>query len=210
MADFLTAQNIVKGNEGGYQNSPSDSGNFVDGQLIGTNYGIAAPTLKAYLGRTPTVSEMKNLSYDTASKIYKANYWNAINGDNINSQSIANEIYDGSVNEGVGGIKKIVTDSLGVSNSTSWNDIANQINSASDQQSLFAAIQQGRTDAYGAILSTDSQYSSWINRLKNITFTDAVNYAKNNTITIVAIAALVGVITFVTVYAAEKELGSKK
>ncbi len=71
MASFSIAQQKIKRFEGGYQNLVSDKGNFVDGILIGTNYGITAKTLKSYLGHTPSVAEMKGLNYNTALDIYR-------------------------------------------------------------------------------------------------------------------------------------------
>ena len=64
MADFNKAHKYIIQEEGGYQDMPNDTGNYTDGVLIGTNYGISADTLKSFLGRTPTKDEMKNLSFD--------------------------------------------------------------------------------------------------------------------------------------------------
>ena len=61
--------------EGGYQDMVGDEGNYYDGQLIGTNHGISAPRLAEYLGRTPTVQDMKELKLETAQEIYKDKYY---------------------------------------------------------------------------------------------------------------------------------------
>jgi lysozyme family protein len=61
--------------EGGYQNNKNDTGNYYKGQLIGTNFGVSAPILATYLGRTPTVKDMKNLTREDARKIAKINYY---------------------------------------------------------------------------------------------------------------------------------------
>lgn len=101
MADFEIAHNLTSNFEGGFTNNPNDRGNWVDGKLIGTKYGISAPVLKQYLGRTPTAKEMKDLSKETAKEIYRLNYWVPIKGDEILFQKPANEIYDMAVNSGV-------------------------------------------------------------------------------------------------------------
>lgn len=100
MADFEQAFNLTMKIEGGYQNSKEDNGNYVDGVLIGTKYGITAPELKAHLGRMPTVDDMKNLSLETAKGIYKNNYWDVNRLDEVSNQPIANELFDTSVNCG--------------------------------------------------------------------------------------------------------------
>ena len=79
MAKFIKAHEFVERAEGGYTDNPNDNGNWTGGKkgsgdLIGTNFGISAPVLKAYLGRTPSVADMKNLKKSTAEKIYKKNY----------------------------------------------------------------------------------------------------------------------------------------
>lgn len=86
--------------EGGYQRHSGDSGNYVDGLLIGTNYGISAPTLKAYLGRTPTESEMRNLTREEAIKIYHERFWKPAFYDRYKNVSIAEMVFDAHVNHG--------------------------------------------------------------------------------------------------------------
>jgi len=107
MANFEIADKLTRRSEGGYTGDQDDNGNWTGGKkgvgvLIGTNYGISAPVLMAYLGIVPTILEMKNLSKETVEKIYIKNYWNPIRGDEIQNQDIANDIYDMSVNAGVG------------------------------------------------------------------------------------------------------------
>lgn len=107
MADFEIAHKRVAIFEGGYQCMPQDNGNWTGGKknvgkLIGTKYGISAPVLKEYLGKEPTSFDMLNLSVETSHKIYKKNYWDKVWGDKIESQNIANQIYDNAVNAGVG------------------------------------------------------------------------------------------------------------
>ena len=58
MADFDTSQAYVAVAEGKYQNnSDTDAGDWTGGAIgvgdaIGTNFGISAPVLSQYLGRT--------------------------------------------------------------------------------------------------------------------------------------------------------------
>ncbi len=98
MASFYDAHKEVAKSEGGYTNNTKDKGNYVDGLLVGTNYGISAPILKAYLGRSIDMDDMLNLSPEVASDIYKQNYWNKIDGDSLKNQSVALMLYDAIVN----------------------------------------------------------------------------------------------------------------
>ena len=73
--------------EGGYQARPNDRGNWFDGRLIGTNRGISAPTLAAWMGQdraeSLTAEDMRALSEGDARAIYAAHYWNPVRGDDL-------------------------------------------------------------------------------------------------------------------------------
>lgn len=56
--------------EGGFQNMPSDSGNYCNGQLVGTNYGMSAVAVATWWGRCPTEQEMRNLTLNDAWAFY--------------------------------------------------------------------------------------------------------------------------------------------
>lgn len=56
--------------EGGYQDHPSDSGNYCQSQLIGTKYGMSAVAVATWWGRCPSVAEMKALSKADAQAFY--------------------------------------------------------------------------------------------------------------------------------------------
>lgn len=107
MADFEIAYKRTSVFEGGYSNVADDNGNWTGGKkgvgkLVGTNYGISAPDYAAYMGKTPTVNDMVYMPVSVAKKIYKNKYWKGIRGDEIESQQFANNLYDMSVNAGVG------------------------------------------------------------------------------------------------------------
>lgn len=113
MAEFIIAFKRREPIEGGYTDMPEDNGNWTSnkqgvGELIGTNRGITAWEYKNFLGRTPTVAEMKAMPVEHAMSIFKKNYWDKIRGDEIKDQGIANDLYDTCVNQGlVTGIRQI-------------------------------------------------------------------------------------------------------
>lgn len=119
MADFKISNKKTARNEGGYTNVREDGGNWTGGkvgvgQLIGTNLGISAPVLSAYLGRTATVNDMASLTHEVAEKIYIKNYWNPMRGDEILNQEIADSIYDSCVNMGCHAAIELAQKSLGM------------------------------------------------------------------------------------------------
>lgn len=56
--------------EGGYQDHPSDSGNYCQGQLVGTKYGMSAVAVSTWWGRCPSVAEMQGLTEADAFAFY--------------------------------------------------------------------------------------------------------------------------------------------
>lgn len=176
MANFAKAQKIVGLNEGGYQNNPSDEGNYYMGQLIGTNWGISAPTLASYLGHTPTKTEMVNLSRTVAESILKTFYWNKNNFDLLGNQSIATLIYDGVVNHGTNGMRFLMEKALRIlNNPLAYHEVFTikglKLLNSLNQRNLFNAVKQARADKYRS--STKKQFiNGWLKRLDRIKYYD--------------------------------------
>lgn len=180
MAVFEKAQALVGLSEGGYQNDPRDSGNFYNGQLIGTNWGIAASTLAKYLGRTTSVEDMKNLSRKTAEQILKTNYWDKNNLGKIKNQSVANLLYDGVVNHGSNGMRMLASKALSAMKkpiayyqifTTEGIKHLNRQN----QKRLFFSLKKARADKYRS-LNKPHYLKGWLNRL------DRIQYYGDNTL----------------------------
>lgn len=101
MADFNEA--IVKTlvNEGGakFTNNPDDKGGP-------TKFGICQAS-------HPNV-DIANLTEQQARDIYKRDYWDAVSGDRIANQLIAESIYDFAVNAGVKTSSKLAQTAIGL------------------------------------------------------------------------------------------------
>lgn len=178
MATFEKAQKIVGINEGGYQYDPRDEGNYYAGHLIGTNYGISAPTLAGYLGRIPTVDDMKSLSRTAAEEILKINYWLKNNLGDLKNQSVATLIYDGTVNHGINGMRLLLEKALRkvrqeMSYYNAFTESGIQQMNKVDQKKLFDAIKNVRREKY--MTSAQKQYvTGWLHRL------DKIQYSEDN------------------------------
>lgn len=175
-ASFHEAQELVKKVERGYSNDRKDRGNYVGGNFIGTNHGISAPLLAKYMGKTPTVEDMKNLSYEKALEIYKKEFWNRLKLEHLKNQSIANIIYDGCVNQGVNTMRSIIRDALEENNINVDDDdnifsekILSKINDM-DSEILFNSIKKHRINKYKQARTYKTHGSGWLNRINNITY----------------------------------------
>lgn len=198
MASFEKSQKIVGLSEGGYQNDPEDDGNWYLGQLIGTNFGIAAPTFAGFLGRTPTVAEMKNLSRATAELILKRNFWDKNNFGKLHNQSVATMLYDGAVNHGVNGMRILAEKALSRLKhpvvyykvfTTEGIELMNKLN----QKDLFYALKEVRANRYKA--SPKKKYiNGWLNRLERIKYSpesdSGANYLTYSVILLVGFGLL--------------------
>lgn len=97
MADFKAFLPIVLKFEGGFSDDPVDPGGA-------TNKGITLKTFSTcaakILNLEPTLQNLKTLTDDQAGAIYRALYWNAVHGDDIALQQLANILCDFYVNAG--------------------------------------------------------------------------------------------------------------
>ena len=94
MANFEPIYEKTLKFEGGYQAMPSDSANYNSlGQLVGTKYGISAVAWESYFHRPASVQDIQQVTPELAKKIFKAKYWDQIQGDSIHSQAIADIIF---------------------------------------------------------------------------------------------------------------------
>lgn len=76
------ALDLTFGAEGGYSNAPTDRGNFLNGELVGTKYGITGATLAAHRGvKAVTAAQVKAMSRQEAEDIYRRSYWSQAGGD---------------------------------------------------------------------------------------------------------------------------------
>lgn len=185
-ASFDVSHKVVAAVEGGYSDDRKDTGNYVEFELngkmlkrfIGTKYGISAPVLMKYLGHLPKKEDMMNLSYETALEIYKDKYWDNQDMEKFCNQSVATIIYDGCVNQGIGGMKdvlrKVLNDNgIQISEDTSpfQSEYIKVINSL-DQNQVFNTIKKYRKDRYHSAETAKTHEDGWLNRLEKLEYVD--------------------------------------
>ena len=100
--------------EAGYQAQEEDEGNYLNGQLIGTNHGITPAAYQAYYGEVPTAEDMKNLTQDQALEIYKADYVDRPKLDLIQDPNLQAAVLDFGVNSGTTKAIRFLQELVGV------------------------------------------------------------------------------------------------
>jgi len=106
-AKIESALEFTLANEGGYSDHPSDNGGA-------TKYGITIGDLGRYLKRTATKAEVKALTKEKATEIYREFYWNPLNLGRCDDQNIATVVFDMGVLCGIGKAAQWVQEILGV------------------------------------------------------------------------------------------------
>lgn len=181
MADFNLYKSTALLFEGGYQNIPSDTGNYNSlGVLVGTNLGISARFYETILGYPPTELDMKLITKQRAESIFKVHFWNVVLADKIESQKVAETIVDHSINAGPKAaafitqevLKKYFNKNITIDGSIGIKTI-NHINSVDDTK-LFVKISQYRLINYSQINNPE-----WINVWKNRVYSLAKKFNVN-------------------------------
>lgn len=100
--DFDQAFTKLLGHEGGYVNHPNDPGGE-------TNWGVTKAVARDF-GYT---GSMRDLPRDTAKRIYRVKYWEAIKADEM-PDAVRYPLFDAAVNSGVGQAARWLQRALGV------------------------------------------------------------------------------------------------
>lgn len=100
--DFDTAFTKLLGHEGGYVNHPNDPGGE-------TNWGVTKAVARDF-GYT---GSMRDLPRDTAKRIYRVKYWDAVKADEMPA-AVRYPLFDAAVNSGVGQAARWLQRALGV------------------------------------------------------------------------------------------------
>ncbi len=152
MASFDLFLPILLKFEGGYVNNPNDPGGE-------TNLGITMATFQQcshdLLGIDPTSDNLKALTPGQAGIIYKANYWNKIQGDAYALQDLANIVCDFYVNAGGNASKLLQTVLQGMGADITADGAIGpatmQALNSFSQVDVYNAYKQGRIQYYQAL-----------------------------------------------------------
>ena len=92
--------------EGGYVNHPSDPGGM-------TNLGVTKRVWEEWTGKPATEQDMRGLTIEMVSPLYKKRYWDAVRGDDLPS-GVDLCVFDCAVNAGPGRASRFLQQAVGV------------------------------------------------------------------------------------------------
>jgi lysozyme family protein len=169
MASFDRFLPMLLNFEGGYVDDPDDPGGE-------TNKGVTMAVFRVcshdLLGIDPSSDNLKALTDAQAGIIYKVRYWDAIQGDSINLQDLANIVCDFYVNAGThattllqqvlngAGASLIVDGRIGPATTQFLNGV--------DETAVYRQYKQGRIHYYQTLGQKYPKFlQGWLNRVNS-------------------------------------------
>ena len=167
MADIQKTRKQILRWEGGYSNHPNDTGGC-------TMKGVTIGVYRKYYGKTKTCSDLRNITDDQWLHIFRAGYWDKVQGDMIENQSIANLVADMAWGSGtVTAIKKIQR-CLGINPDGIVGPKTLALLNGPDKKAIHAKLWNMRKAWFEAIIkATPSKkcfLKGWLNRLATLNY----------------------------------------
>ena len=156
MTNFPHALPIILKHEGGYVDHPRDPGGA-------TNMGITHKTLAAWRGRPVTPQDVRNLTKAEAGRIYRANYWNAVNGDSLPPGADL-VVFDFAVNAGVSRASRLLQKMVYAEQDGHIGPATLEQVARIDPVSLINGYSEGRMNHYRSLRIWDTFGKGWTRR----------------------------------------------
>lgn len=161
MADFLPAFEAMIKNEGGYVL------HTVEGDRGGMTYAGIARNMNPKWPGWVLIDNGDQVPAQMVRDFYRASYWNPMQGDRINSQVIAQTIFDFSVNAGAVA-RKLAQLIVGATPDGAIGDKTVTLLNAYDEQKFVMAYALAKIARYRDIVTRDRTQQKfllgWINR----------------------------------------------
>lgn len=153
---FMRCVEIILRHEGGYVDHPDDPGGA-------TNLGITHKTLAAWRGEAVTRDDVRNLTSEEACEIYRANYWNALNCDNLPA-GVDLVTFDFGVNAGVARSAKMLQKIVHVEQDGQVGPITFGAVSSIDPGFIIGSFSDARLEYYRGLRHWDTFGRGWSKR----------------------------------------------
>ena len=154
MNAFEEAFRLLIGHEGGYSNDPKDPGGE-------TKYGISK---RSY----PRV-DIGALTLEGAHRIYRADYWDKIHGDDLDP-ALALVAFDAAVNNGVGQAVRWLQGALGVKQDGVIGPVTLNALAAADPQKTLVELHAQRIYMMAGLSTWKHFGRGWSRRLASLPY----------------------------------------
>ena len=146
--DFDAAFDRLMGHEGGYVNDLRDPGGE-------TNWGISK---RSY----PDV-DIKALTRDGATVIYRRDFWDRVHGDTL-PDGVAFQLFDFAVNSGIGTAVRCLQRALGVADDGNWGPVSQQAASLASETEIIMRLNAERLDFMTRLRNWPHHGKGWARR----------------------------------------------
>jgi lysozyme family protein len=154
--------------EGGYQDDPHDSGNWLpDGRKGCTNLGVTQTAWEGWLGRVSNEKEMRALTPEIVKPFYKRKYWDACRCDDL-PQGVDYLVFDFAVNAGVGRSAKTLQTAAGATPDGALGPITMRAVHAADHVKLIQNFSAEKEAFYRGLDDFKTYGTGWLNRVADV------------------------------------------
>lgn len=165
MAESKILAPFILSHEGGFVNDPRDAGGA-------TNRGVTLTTYRSVFGSKKTIADLKKITYEEWSILFKKYYWDKCKADLIENQSVANMLVDFAWHSGVKTAVKRIQRIVAVNDDGVIGRVTiGAINTYYlGQETLFDELKEARLSYMKGCKSWSAFCKGWTNRLDSISF----------------------------------------
>ena len=160
LSNFPAALALVLQSEGGFVNHKFDPGGM-------TNFGVTRNVWKEWVKRDVDEAEMRALTPELVTPLYKARYWDSCKCDDL-PRGVDYAVFDSAVNMGPGRAAKLLQAALGVAADGSIGRATIAAATAADPAELLEAFSLGKEAFYQSLPTFATFGKGWLNRVAHV------------------------------------------
>ena len=160
LSNFPASLALVLKAEGGFVNHPRDPGGM-------TNLGVTRNVWRDWVNRDVDEAEMRSLTPELVTPLYKARYWDACKCDDL-PRGVDYAVFDAAVNMGPGRAARLLQTALGVTADGSIGRATIAAATAADPVELLEAFSLGKEEFYKSLPTFATFGKGWLNRVAHV------------------------------------------
>ena len=160
LSNFPAALALVLQSEGGFVNHKFDPGGM-------TNLGVTRNVWRDWVKRDVDEAEMRSLTPELVTPLYKARYWDACKCDDL-PRGVDYCVFDSAVNMGPGRAAKLLQAALGVTADGAIGRATIAAATAADPAELLEAFSLGKEAFYKSLPTFATFGKGWLNRVAHV------------------------------------------
>lgn len=158
--NFRRSLELVLHHEGGFVDHPKDPGGA-------TNLGCTKSTWESWIGHPCDVDDIKALTPDDVSPLYKQKYWDVVKGDDL-PKGIDYCVFDTAINAGPGRAAKFLQAAVGVAADGAIGPMTLRAVAAADPRQVIDAYSAARLAFLKELSTWDTFGKGWERRVTDV------------------------------------------